>query len=361
MSRRPSDIAAEARAELQRCLRILGPLPKLTGSRGTARAWDAPIRAALAAPGAPIEARRAWNHAIALWWELALCNTTRIVRAEAWKHLYAGANRYTVDDLEAAAILGVFRAAQGWDGAKGASWKTFAGSGARMGIQLHLRQGQTEYVKINERYRQQLWAIRRWRNALEAEGLPARTDTLAELTGVESCVAQALTQAGAIVHLDAPFRHSDGEASDRHEMIGPSVAPSVEEEVERAETIARVRRALGTLSEREQQVLEGRMAEQTLGQIGDRFGLSRERVRQIEQRALQRLAVELGAEAGPIRRLTLSDRVRAGLRNAPATVPELAERLGAEPAAVRRALEGSAVRVGTRAGRHVWALREAIA
>jgi len=69
---------------------------------------------------------------------------------------------------------------------------------------------------------------------------------------------------------------------------------SVEELVERQLDSARLERFLGRLSRREDEILRMRYGfydgvVHTLQQTGDRFSISRERVRQIEQRALSKL------------------------------------------------------------------------
>ena len=76
--------------------------------------------------------------------------------------------------------------------------------------------------------------------------------------------------------------------------------PSVERLVELQLEHEKVDRLLRSLSQREEQVLRIRYGFQdgvarTLAQTGQHFGLSRERVRQIEARALQKLrdAIEL--------------------------------------------------------------------
>jgi RNA polymerase primary sigma factor len=66
-----------------------------------------------------------------------------------------------------------------------------------------------------------------------------------------------------------------------------------------------VRRALGTLSERQRQVLRLRFGlddgEHTLEQIGQRFGLTRERIRQIEAKALRKLRPPLAGDGSAAR------------------------------------------------------------
>ena len=77
-------------------------------------------------------------------------------------------------------------------------------------------------------------------------------------------------------------RIADGEADD------PAEAAELDE-VQRG-----LRRALASLNERERQVLELRFGlgeddEMTLAEVGERLGLSRERVRQLETRAIKKL------------------------------------------------------------------------
>jgi RNA polymerase primary sigma factor len=69
---------------------------------------------------------------------------------------------------------------------------------------------------------------------------------------------------------------------------------SAEDEVTRNDTVLQVQRALDTLGEREREILRlrfgiGNGAEQTLEEIGSRFSLTRERIRQIEIAALRKL------------------------------------------------------------------------
>ena len=76
----------------------------------------------------------------------------------------------------------------------------------------------------------------------------------------------------------------------------------VEEEVEVSLTESTLHKALGSLPEREQRVLGLRYGlgveePQSLEEIGRRLGITRERVRQIEATALERLAVSREIEA----------------------------------------------------------------
>ena len=70
----------------------------------------------------------------------------------------------------------------------------------------------------------------------------------------------------------------------------------VAEADERSKRRALLGQALAALSDREQHILTARTLSeepQTLAELGDHFGISRERVRQIEGRAIQKLRVKV--------------------------------------------------------------------
>jgi RNA polymerase sigma factor (sigma-70 family) len=75
-------------------------------------------------------------------------------------------------------------------------------------------------------------------------------------------------------------------------LVDPLAADAYEQLLDNAE-IGQIRALLGSLNDRERMILRDRYGldgpEQSLRDIGERFGLSAERVRQIEQRALGKL------------------------------------------------------------------------
>jgi RNA polymerase sigma-32 factor len=107
---------------------------------------------------------------------------------------------------------------------------------------------------------------------------------------------------GPDASLNAPLTDEGGNASDRQDFL-VSDAPLPDEVV--GETIDLERRsgwlntALGALNERELKIIrERRLREEgaTLEALGQRLGISKERVRQIENRALEKLRVALVRE-----------------------------------------------------------------
>jgi RNA polymerase sigma-32 factor len=104
---------------------------------------------------------------------------------------------------------------------------------------------------------------------------------------------------GPDTSLNAPITDSDGSSSDRQDFL-VSEAPQPDEIV--TENIDAERRsswlasALTVLSERELKIVrERRLSEDgaTLESLGQKLGISKERVRQIESRALQKLKTAL--------------------------------------------------------------------
>ena len=108
--------------------------------------------------------------------------------------------------------------------------------------------------------------------------------------GLPDKVMLAVRSDVPLASLDAPV------AADASfgEIVADSAAASPEAALMDQDARRRATRALAALSNREREVLELRFGlrnshGRTLQEIADRFGVSRERVRQIEKRALERL------------------------------------------------------------------------
>jgi RNA polymerase sigma-32 factor len=95
--------------------------------------------------------------------------------------------------------------------------------------------------------------------------------------------------------LNAPVGESDGVGADRMDFLvcdKPLQDETVGERLDGERRIGWLREAMTVLSEREMRILRERRLEEegaTLESIGERLGISKERVRQIESRALEKL------------------------------------------------------------------------
>ena len=93
------------------------------------------------------------------------------------------------------------------------------------------------------------------------------------------------------ISLETPVGDDDSTLGD---FLENQESQSPYEAVQTRELAGRVEEILSTLSEREEKIIRlrfgiGEKAEYTLEEIGKRFNVSRERIRQIEKKALNRL------------------------------------------------------------------------
>ena len=117
-------------------------------------------------------------------------------------------------------------------------------------------------------------------------------EELADLLDVEiDKVRDALGTNGKKASLDAPFQ--DDETSSLIDIMTDEDAKGTDDLTERESLSKDLDRVLAVLSEREAQVLRMLFGigcqEMTLEEIGERFGLTRERVRQIKEKAIRKL------------------------------------------------------------------------
>ena len=113
-----------------------------------------------------------------------------------------------------------------------------------------------------------------------------------ELSLTESAVQETINIANNHVSLDAPLKDNDG--SSLIDMIQHSDCDSPDEGIHTISLHGEIRRVLDTLTEREKEIVKlyfgiDTDAAFTLDEIGRKFNITRERVRQIKSKALDRL------------------------------------------------------------------------
>ena len=104
-------------------------------------------------------------------------------------------------------------------------------------------------------------------------------------------IDEALSHSGSPLSVDAPFE--EGESNSLLDVLPSSATPTTDKSLMNESLATEIDRALSTLSEREKEILQMLFGigcqEMTLEEIGDHFGLTRERVRQVKEKALRRL------------------------------------------------------------------------
>ena len=101
-----------------------------------------------------------------------------------------------------------------------------------------------------------------------------------------------MKNSGRHISMDAPFR--EGEDSNMYNVLQSGDSPRPDNELMKQSLTTEIDRALGTLSQKEAKVIKmfygiGRKSPCSLAEIGEQFDLTRERVRQVKQRAIRRL------------------------------------------------------------------------
>jgi RNA polymerase primary sigma factor len=128
----------------------------------------------------------------------------------------------------------------------------------------------------------------------QGERRSAKIGELATRTNIELKQAEALLTADARPRsLDEPIENTQGELGTMGDLLEDPLSAAAYEDVVDAVAGEQLRALLSRLTEREREVVQARFGfdvpAEKLSEVGERLGVSAERVRQIEERALAKL------------------------------------------------------------------------
>lgn len=197
-------------------------------------------------------------------------------------------------DLISEGNLGLVKAAEKFDETRGFKFISYAVWWIRQAIQQAIPE-QSRVVRLPQNRLGEISKVRKAMLDFEQEFMrQPSNEELAEILGMSvEKIADALSYNALSLSLDAPFggEEDDGCLLD---VVSSSDAPRPDELLSRNESLAiEVQRVLSQLEEREREVLQKSFgigcSEMTLEEIAEEYNLTRERVRQIKEKAVRRL------------------------------------------------------------------------
>lgn len=199
----------------------------------------------------------------------------------------------SLPDLINEGNVGLIKAAEKFDETRGFKFISYA----VWWIRQTILQALAEQSRIVRLPLNQVSAVNKITKAMtkfeqEYERKPS-ADELAELVNeLPEKISDSLRASGRHVSVDAPF--IEGEENSLLDVMVNTDSPMADKGLVSESLSTEIDRALGVLNEREKQIIErsfgiNNQPEMTLEEIGETFGLTRERVRQIREKAIRKL------------------------------------------------------------------------
>ena len=199
----------------------------------------------------------------------------------------------TLPDLINEGNLGLIKAAQRFDETRGFKFISYAVWWIRQSILQALAE-QSRIVRLPLNKIGSINKINKAYAKLEQsyQRPPSAGEIAEDLEMGETDVKESMRNSGRHVSMDAPL--VEGEDSNLYDVLNSGESPNPDRELLHESLRTEIERALETLTPREADVIRlyfglGNQHPMTLEEIGETFDLTRERVRQIKEKAIRRL------------------------------------------------------------------------
>jgi RNA polymerase primary sigma factor len=213
-------------------------------------------------------------------------------------------------DLVSEGNIGLMKAVERFDPAKGGKLSTYAAWWIKQSIKRALA-NQSKTIRLPVHLVDKIAKVKRLAMAMSEElGREPTDDELAEEVGISAAkLSQLRTVSIRPASLDAPMNDDDG--TEFGELVGDDTAVDPAENLSDKNLQEELADLLGVLDARERKIINSRFGldggkARTLEEVGQKFGVTRERIRQLQNIALAKLRRALRKREHPIEHLLSS-------------------------------------------------------
>jgi RNA polymerase primary sigma factor len=203
-----------------------------------------------------------------------------------------------IEELRQSAVLGLIRAKDKFDATRGVKFVTYAAFWVKRAVYLGAHDSKWCGLKYKHHYNATLCKINKQRGIFYNEyGRYPSTEELSKILEIKEDKLNSilLYEIRGVVPIDGEYNNGEGGFSSFESMY-PDDSLNPEEEILWKEKVLLMEEAISSLDQKKQLVVRGRFQGKSLKELGDKLNLTRERIRQINADALERIQIYIKAK-----------------------------------------------------------------